>query len=252
MGGYVCERCGDSFDTSTELGGHVQLAHESDHGVTEKELMTDLQRVADALGKTPTAKEMRQEGTYSVRTYQTKFGGWNEALKAAGLSPNCRKSIPVDELLEDLHRVADELGRVPSSIDINRHSKFCYDTYRNQIGGWKEVLRTAGYEPRRSYVDSETTSYGPNWEEQRRLALERDSYTCQTPGCEVTREDHLETTGVDLHVHHLKPFEHFVEKHGEDAYLHGNELSNLLTVCSNHHPQWEVFSPIALWMVGLW
>jgi hypothetical protein len=29
-------------------------------------------------------------------------------------------------------------------------------------------------------------------------------------------------------------------------------LSNLLTVCSNHHPHWEVFSPMALWLFGFW
>lgn len=148
--------------------------------------------------------------------------------------------------------MAGELGRVPSSVDMKRHGDYCIDTLRERFGTYTDVLQTIGAEPRRSYVTEEPTSYGPNWTEQRRLALERDQYTCQTPGCTITREEHQATSGVDLHVHHIKPFSYFVEQYGEDAYSHANQMENLITVCSKHHPMWNMFSPVVLCLLGFW
>lgn len=63
---------------------------------------------------------------------------------------------------------------------------------------------------------------GSNWSEQRKLALDRDSYTCQI--CESKDM---------LHVHHVKPFNEF------EDHLVANQLENLLTVCCSCHSKIE-------------
>ncbi len=71
--------------------------------------------------------------------------------------------------------------------------------------------------------------YGPNWEQQRRRALERDGYRCRRCGAPHTPER-------PLHVHHIRPFRTFGYVPGvNDAYKAANRLDNLITLCSRCH-----------------
>jgi predicted HNH restriction endonuclease len=77
------------------------------------------------------------------------------------------------------------------------------------------------------YIDG-NTSYkrGSNWLEQRRVARERDGYTCQR--CGLTEQQ----LGKALDVHHMKPYRLF------DDYAKANTLDNLVSLCpSCHHRQ---------------
>lgn len=65
--------------------------------------------------------------------------------------------------------------------------------------------------------------YGPNWLSQRRLARERDQYTCQD--CGITEEQF----GKELSVHHIVPFRKF-----KGNWEKANQLENLITLCE--HP----------------
>lgn len=69
--------------------------------------------------------------------------------------------------------------------------------------------------------------YGPNWNEQRRKALKRDSETCQR--CGLGMAEHIEQFDTELHVHHIKRIGDF------DDYKEMNKLSNLVTLCSRCH-----------------
>jgi len=62
--------------------------------------------------------------------------------------------------------------------------------------------------------------YGPNWLSQRRLARERDQFTCQN--CGITEEQY----GKELSVHHIIPFRIF-----NGDWEKANELSNLICLC---------------------
>jgi endogenous inhibitor of DNA gyrase (YacG/DUF329 family) len=62
--------------------------------------------------------------------------------------------------------------------------------------------------------------YGPNWLCQRRLARERDQFTCQN--CGITEEQY----GKELSVHHIIPFRNF-----KGDWEKANELSNLTCLC---------------------
>ena len=65
--------------------------------------------------------------------------------------------------------------------------------------------------------------YGPNWEEQRNKARERDDHECQVCG------------SPEIHVHHIRPLRTF----DTDEYKQANALKNLICLCPSHHKKWE-------------
>ena len=67
---------------------------------------------------TPRQRDVNdREGVPSSTTYYHCFGGWSDALVAAGLEPDPRGSHVADEdLLEALEDLADELGVPPTAI----------------------------------------------------------------------------------------------------------------------------------------
>jgi DEAD/DEAH box helicase domain-containing protein len=72
--------------------------------------------------------------------------------------------------------------------------------------------------------------YGPNWSQQRRLALDRDNHRCRT----------CQATGTVLHVHHIRPYREYGYIPGENQnYLRANQLDNLVTLCPACHQRAE-------------
>lgn len=83
--------------------------------------------------------------------------------------------------------------------------------------------------------------YGPDWQEQRKKALERDGYRCQTCGAGPDFEGHQKPQrGPGLHVHHMRPFRDFGYVPGSnDNYRQANRLQNLVTLCASCHRRAE-------------
>ncbi|MCA9925321.1 MAG: DUF1998 domain-containing protein, partial [Anaerolineales bacterium] len=76
--------------------------------------------------------------------------------------------------------------------------------------------------------------YGPNWQQQRKLVLERDNYRCRT--CGALGKD----GSVSLHVHHIRPFREFGYVPGlNDNYKEANRIDNLVTLCPSCHRRAE-------------
>lgn len=112
--------------------------------------------------------------------------------------------------------------RSPSKNDLYESGRTfckrgCFDSWAADAGiraGENNGNWRGGYDP----------YYGPNWEEQRERALDRDGRTCQ--GC---GDD-----DVDVLPHHIRPFREF-----DGDYEAANDLSNLVTLCWECHPRWE-------------
>lgn len=51
--------------------------------VSDADLLAELRRLRDELGTKPVADDVREEGAYSLATYQRRFGSWSGAKDAA-------------------------------------------------------------------------------------------------------------------------------------------------------------------------
>ena len=94
-----------------------------------------------------------------------------------------------------------------------------------------ERLRAAGL------WRNDPNNYGPEWPQQRAIALTRDKHTCRVCG---TRSDMQ-----SLHVHHKIPFRAF------DTPWQANRLENLVTLCPACHQRAESAVRVRSGLAGL-
>lgn len=134
--------------------------------VSNETLIQDLQQVRERLGRQIKQKDLREHGDWCVRTFQTEFGSWNNALEAAGLELNQRSTLDTtdEDFIEDLHRVTKIVKRTPRRDDVDEHGKWAADTYRRNMLGdglskWNEVLSEAGFEVYYEKGSSEPIKY---------------------------------------------------------------------------------------------
>jgi hypothetical protein len=76
----------------------------------------------DELGKVSSEQEMTAHEGFGKSNYMIGFESWNAALGEAGFDPNpYREHRSIEELIEELQRWVDEIGRPPTSreMDIN-------------------------------------------------------------------------------------------------------------------------------------
>ncbi|WP_259532800.1 hypothetical protein [Halalkaliarchaeum sp. AArc-CO] len=112
--------------------------------ISRTELLAELQRLADETGSPPSTTDLRQEGAFNPGTYRRRFGSWNAALEAAGLDPReSADQITRDELLAELHRLADETSSVPTTTDMREDGAFSPGTYYRRFDSWEEALEAA-------------------------------------------------------------------------------------------------------------
>jgi len=144
---YECEICGRGFDSAKGRGIHRAKSH--DKNEIKQVLITELERLADELGRTPGLRDMNQHGAHSSKTYQKKFGSWNGALKQAGIAINNEHDIARSDLIDELICLKDRLGRTPTSRDMAKKGKYGSSNYPNKFGSWNDAVREAGLEPTR-------------------------------------------------------------------------------------------------------
>jgi hypothetical protein len=118
-----------------------------EYQVPSEQILEEITRLASESGEPLTSAEMREQGQYSVTAAQNHFGSWNEALRAAGFNPRKRVQVPDEELLDEISRLTDELGKVPTAKEMSAHGEFSHKPYIRRWNGWQAAVRAAGYEP---------------------------------------------------------------------------------------------------------
>jgi len=125
-------------------------------GPTTEELVAELLRLKQELGKTPSANDMNELGGYSSGQYQSHFGRWNDAIREAGLEPNqSSEKIPTDDLLNEITRLARDLNKTPTRDQMDELGEYYGRSYRLRFGNWNEAVQQAGFEPNRRIPDAE-------------------------------------------------------------------------------------------------
>ena len=196
-------------------------------GITDEELLDDLRRVANLLGKRSVQyAEYREHGRCSSGVFETRFGSWNESLRAAGLEIARRQDISDQELFENMERVWTSLGRQPRRQEMTKPiSAFSKGTYERRFGGWRQALEKfvafvnggSSMEPSITAATAASIS-SPRFPDLRMRwrVLTRDSFRCRSCGTSPAI-----VSGVVLHVDHIIPW----SKGGR------TEKENLQTLC---------------------
>ncbi len=234
------ERVFGSISAAREAAGFSRELP-SRQTIPDEDLLSEIDRLAEKLGRTPTIEALRKYGKYTHPTYRRAFGGWNEALREAGYEPNKLHQIDEEQIIAEIQRLKDVLERTPSVTDMDEFGNISATTAIQRFGSWDDAVSSAGLEPNSQpsgenhplWKDGERTrrQYGPDWYQTREEIVERDGYRCAT--CGIEREEHQQEYGMDLHVHHRKPAKEFDER-GD-----GDFEENLITLCASCHNFWE-------------
>jgi hypothetical protein len=112
------------------------------------QILDELRRNADRLGRSPTMKEFAADTDTKVhpQTVIEHFGTWNAAKRAAGLVP--RRYATREELLDVLRALGEELGRTPTARDLDERrgripsKSLLWHTF----GSLSAALREAGFD----------------------------------------------------------------------------------------------------------
>jgi len=237
-GPYTTNSYKRAFGTWNRALRQARLEVHSVWDVSEEDLISELNSLAEELSHVPRKDEMRNQGKWSAAVYQERFGSWNEALRAAGFEPNQRWRIPREELLAELRAVADDLGHPPTTTEMNEHGNFTIDPYQREFGTWRTALQAADPDYLENYRQSntETVPFGSNWPQIREEIITRDNESCLR--CGMGREAHREKFGRDLPVHHRIPRRRFYN-HPDRGVEESNVPRNLLTLCIPCHRRLE-------------
>ncbi len=115
---------------------------------SDEQILEALRASAERLGRSPTMKEFAADPGAGMhpQTVIEHFGTWNAAKRAAGLMP--RRFATRDELVAELRRLGEALGRVPTARDLDerRGTMPSKSLYWHTFGSLSLALREAGFD----------------------------------------------------------------------------------------------------------
>ena len=115
---------------------------------SDEQILEALRASAERLGRSPTMKEFAADPGAGMhpQTVIEHFGTWNAAKRAAGLMP--RRFVTRDELVAELRRLGEALGRVPTARDLDerRGTMPSKSLYWHTFGSLSLALREAGFD----------------------------------------------------------------------------------------------------------
>ncbi len=122
---------------------------EPDLSKTQREIIEDLQAVADTLDDAPTASQYREHGEFTPGKVQYWFDSWNDGLESAGLEPNQRTTESDEDVLTELKSWVESLDQPPTQELLERDGPYSTHVYIRIAGSFNEALKAAGVKPNR-------------------------------------------------------------------------------------------------------
>jgi hypothetical protein len=147
----TCAERFESWNAAVRAAGYEPLNEPGT--LTQEELLDEIKRLQNELGKPPSTGDMVESGKYTASIYFLRFESWNAAVREAGFSPNERiidpedQQIPASELLEELQRVADIVDDRPTIEDMLEYGDYSAKPYVNRFGSWNTAIEHAGFTP---------------------------------------------------------------------------------------------------------
>lgn len=127
---------------------HLAQTVGSSRRYSDEQILDEIRRSAERLGCSPTMRQFSAdpESDVSCQTVIARFGKWNDAKRAAGLTP--RRFISRDDLLEQLRQLGSALGRTPTArdLDANRRRVASRSLIWHTFGSLGAALKEAGFD----------------------------------------------------------------------------------------------------------
>lgn len=115
--------------------------------IPDEKLLTDLRRVAEDLGKTPTTREYEKHGTHTRDTISRRFESYNDAIEKIGYIPNESKETSKEDILKDIRRVAESLKKAPTTREYTQKGRHSSSLICRRFESWNAALAEIGYNP---------------------------------------------------------------------------------------------------------
>jgi hypothetical protein len=114
---------------------------------TDEQLLDEIRRLVEELGRLPKYKEMDKLGKFFGKTYAERFGSWTSAIEAAGLAPRKNNQAYTDkEVVEEIRRLYKENTKdlLMNRQDLFKGSKISEWVFHHRFGDIDGILRAAG------------------------------------------------------------------------------------------------------------
>lgn len=134
---------------------------------SEEALIAEMRRVAESVPSGPLTRTVFDaHARASASILMKRFGGWKEALEAAGLLSRYSgkpvtnrmrvqpgKLVNVQQVIHELQSIASKLGHPDLTVeDFSAHSSFSAATVRSYFKTWRAALEAAGLKARATSV----------------------------------------------------------------------------------------------------
>lgn len=206
-----------------------ELSHDR-RNISDDDLLSDLRRVVSVdLQQRVKQRTYKDHRKYGVTTIIRRFGSWNAAVKAAGLTTTVERKISDEKLFSALYSLWVALGRQPSYSAVQKPAcRFHATTYERRFGSWRHALEAfVSYASSEDIVAASTVGETVGRVSRRSSCcpdlslrfkvLQRNRFRCCACGASPSV-----TPNVVLEVDHIVPW----SKRGETAF------ENLQTLCA--------------------
>jgi len=142
---FTAGEIGDIFGVSEDvIRKHLYRHNITKKTISKEMIISDIQTLANELDRSPTITEFKNNiDRYSSTSIYNYFDSWGDALTEAGFESR-EHPIPDKKLIEDLQRVAGEMGKAPTAAEYTENGEFSHRAQYRAFGDWHSALREAG------------------------------------------------------------------------------------------------------------
>jgi len=131
--------------------------------IPRKELIKEIERLADEIGKTPTSTIMKNKGKYSITPYIKEFEKWSNAVKETGREPviDYNKNSTKEDIINEIKRLSNEYhnGDKPSLSTLNQYSNYTRTDIKNNFNNWGEAVEKSGFRVKNKQIKDTNLIY---------------------------------------------------------------------------------------------
>lgn len=110
--------------------------------ITNDQLIKAYLDLKEELKKQPTISNIDKQGKFSSSTFRKRWGTWNSFLKSINEPIIQNKTITINEFENNFKNVKEQIGKTPTTKDMNVLGQFSISAYARKFGTWNNFLKT--------------------------------------------------------------------------------------------------------------